>query len=100
VFYRREDAKMADTWFEHERLVAVEWLVKRLAIEISLLKSNPLQFADQVVADGYIYADAIFDSSLQNGSADHQVIALSVASSIRELVEEFRRDLEPVAMPG
>jgi len=80
----------------HDRLVALEWLVQRLAVEHCLATSNPIGEANRIVADSQAYTDAMVKMATRDqkgGLSDQLQTAFEIAVSMRMLVEHLPADV-------
>lgn len=78
----------------HERLVALEWLVQRLAVEHCLARDSPLDEAGHIVKAADDYGMLMIEhASKSSGNSDNLLTAISIASALKELVEHLAADV-------
>ncbi|MEP0323017.1 hypothetical protein [Bauldia litoralis] len=76
---------------EHERLVAIEWLVQRLAVEHCLSVRDPIAAAHQIVADAEAYGQEVIEVAAQGEGQLHTAVGISASLSV--LVEGLPADV-------
>jgi len=78
----------------HERMVAIEWLLGKLAAEHCLAKPDPLAEANRLIEEGEIYSQAISAVATKSGVHTQFQTAVSIGTAIGMLLENVRDDVE------
>lgn len=77
----------------HERLVAIEWLVARLAAEHCLRSSEPLSEAARIVEDAKEYGMTMIAAASGDGNINHVLTAVQISAALSQLVESLPEDV-------
>nr|WP_298094793.1 hypothetical protein [uncultured Shinella sp.] len=79
---------------DHERICAIEWLVRRLAVEHCLKGTDPIVAAQQVVNDAQAFGEQLYASVSNGEQADEPATSIGIASAVSALVDRLVVDVE------
>lgn len=79
---------------DHERIVAIEWLVQRLAVEHCLMKPDAVAEAHKIISEGKSYSLAMTRLASQDGNPDHLMTSISIGAAITMLLEHLPSDVQ------
>lgn len=78
----------------HDRLCAIEWLVRRLAVDRCFLEADPLAAAERLKAESEEYGMLLVKHAADSNVTEQAMVAIEISAAISMLVEDIPGDVE------